>query len=154
MLTSNFTYLCNGIHKSAIRWYVSNSNQLDALIESFAQGIKGELAVSIIGNDFNDCTSFFGDLEIGNKVTGIFRHGCEDAVSCFERDGVEGHVPCSRGIFHDRNFIACTSDKGGCSVVDVFNLIVSTSGCFVATYLRLELQVGDCGIQDWLWNKR
>src|SRR5579885_555262 len=153
-LAGDFAHFGHRIDKPAVGWHVRDGDEFDALIDGVAQGLDGDLAVRIVGDDLDGRTRALRHLQISDVVAGVLGHRGEDALAGWKGDGVESHIPGARGIFDDGYLIARTADQGRDGIIDVFDGLLRLFRRLVAACARLALQVSDDGIQHRLRHKR
>ena len=105
-LAGNLANGGDGVDETAIGWNVCDGDELDTLINGFAQRFEGDLSIFIVGDGFDGCASLLGNLEEGDVVAGLLGHGGEDAVARFEGNRIECHVPGSSCVLHNSYFVA------------------------------------------------
>src|SRR5439155_19474958 len=149
MLACNLAHFHNRVDQSPISRDVGDSNKLHTVVDGLAQYLKRDLPMRIVRNDLDRRTRFLSDLQEGDVVAGILCHGCKDAIPRFKRDGVEGHVPGASCIFNDGDLIARTTYEHSNGIIDMFNGVMRTLGCFITPDLRLKLQVSNGGVKNW-----
>jgi hypothetical protein len=129
--------------------HVRDRDQLRARTDRALERIQVDLPGGIAVDHVDLDTHARLHLEEREVVRQVLGPRGDDAVAGPERNGVEGHVPGARGVFHDRDLVRARADQGSDGVVGIFDAIGRFGRGLVAADGGLARQVAHDRIEDW-----
>ena len=142
------------LHQPALRRHVRDRDQLGALVDGAFEGAEIDLAVIVVGDHHDLRAGLLRHLQVGDVVRRIFADAGQDAVARFEVEGIERHVPATRGVLDEGDLVGLGADQPGHGGIEAFELVVRLGGRLVAADLGFELQVIQGGIERALAGQR
>lgn len=142
-LAGHLADLGGWVDQTALGGHMADRDQPDQFVDHGAQCVDVELAVLVVGHHVDHHAVAVGGLQERDGVARVLGTGCQDPVAGRPGQRVEGHVPGTGGVLHDRDVVPPGAHLTGQRVVRVLDPLGLRCSCLVPADLLLQAKMPD-----------